>query len=110
MDGPASRMIVRPLPVLYACAGCKEFGYAAPRVARALDERGLAETIWLGAAPPGVTGRYPIFTLDACEKGCARKWVRDLGGGVQRAFTLEPLERDDLEAATARIAAELSPR
>jgi uncharacterized metal-binding protein len=100
-------MIVWPLPVLYACAGCREFGYAAPRVARELDRRGLVEAIWLGSAPPRVTGRYPILALDACGKGCAAQWARERGGAVQRAFVLEPGERDDLEAASARIAAEI---
>lgn len=109
MASASSCIAVRALPVLYACAGCNKFGYAAPRVARALDERGLVEAIWLGAAQRGVTGRYPIFTLDACEEGCARKWVRERGGSAQRAFALEPLERDDPQTATARIAGELSP-
>ena len=102
-------MIVRPLPVLYACAGCREFGYAAPRVARALDGMGVAESVWLGDNPPRVTGRYPIVTLDACERGCARDWVWKKDASVQCAFFLEPHERDDPQAAAARIAGELSP-
>jgi uncharacterized metal-binding protein len=90
--------------VLYACAGCPQFGYAAPRVARALDDRGLAEAVWLGKAPARFTGRYPIYSLDACEKRCASDWVRAHGARVQRAFVLEPHERDDIAAALARIA------
>jgi uncharacterized metal-binding protein len=97
--------VVRPLPVLYACAGCRQFGFAAPRVARALDERGLAESVWLGEAPQRITGRYPIFSLDACDKRCASGWAHAHGATVQRAFTLAPLERDDPAAALERIAA-----
>lgn len=105
-------IVVRPLPVLYACTGCREFGYAAPRIARALDERGVAECIWLGATPPPstVSGRYPLMTLDACEKGCARDWVSKRGRSVECAFVAEPHERDEPQAATARIVAELAPR
>jgi uncharacterized metal-binding protein len=104
-------VVLRPLPVLYACAGCREFGYSAPRVGRALDERGVVECIWLGATPPPstVSGRYPIMTLDACEKGCARNWVCEHGRSVERACYLQPQERDDPPTATARIAAELDP-
>jgi uncharacterized metal-binding protein len=104
------RFVATPLPVLYVCAGCREYGYAAPRVAQALDQRGLAQAIWLGSAQAGVSGRYPVFSLDACEKGCARQWARERCGSVERAFILEPQERDDPQKATARIAAELSPR
>jgi uncharacterized metal-binding protein len=102
-----SSVVLRPLPVLYACAGCRQFGYAAPRVARTLDERGLAESVWLGEAPERVTQRYPIFSLDACDKRCASDWVHAHGARVQRAFMLEPLERDDPAAAVERIAAML---
>ena len=45
------KVIVKALPVLYACAGCPEYGFAAPRVAQALDELGLAEAAWLGKVP-----------------------------------------------------------
>lgn len=104
------RFVATPLPVLYACQGCPEFGYAAPRVAQALDNSGLAQAIWLGSAQAGVSGRYPVFTLDACEKGCARQWARERCGSVERAFMLEPQERDDPNKASARIAAEVSAR
>jgi uncharacterized metal-binding protein len=105
-------VVLRPLPVLYACAGCSEFGYSAPRVANALDARGVVECIWLGATPPPstVSGRYPIITLDACEKACAMQWVRKHGRTVERACFVKPQERDDPPTATARIAAELAPR
>jgi len=98
-------VVVRPLPVLYACAGCPQFGYAAPRVASALDRRGLAESVWLGEPPARITGRYPVYSLDACGKRCASDWVQAQGGSVQRVFELTPLERDDPAVAVERIAA-----
>jgi uncharacterized metal-binding protein len=104
------KYVATPLPVLYACQGCPEFGHAAARVAQSLDESGLAQAIRLGSAQAGVTGRYPVFSLDACEKGCARQWAREHCGSVERAFTLQPPERDAPCKATARIAAELSTR
>lgn len=100
-------IVLRPLPVLYACPGCREYGYAAPRVARALGARGLAEVHWLGTAPARVSGRYPIFALDACPKRCARDWIEARGARVQRAFLLEPAERDDVQTAVKRLAAAL---
>lgn len=99
---------VRPLPVLYACKGCAAYGYSAPRVARALDRRGLVEAVWLGDASDGVSERFPIHTLDACAERCAADWVHARGRRVSRAFVLEPAERDDPEAAVARIAAVLA--
>ena len=101
-------MLVRLFPVLYACAGCREYGYAAPRVARALDERGLAEAHWLGDAPARVSERYPILTLDGCPKRCALEWVQAQGAPVQCAFLLAPQERDDPQSAVERIARALS--
>jgi uncharacterized metal-binding protein len=96
---------LRPLPVLYACAGCPEFGYAAPRVAQALDRMGKAEMAWLGAPGPKPLARFPVFSLDACEKGCAKRWLEERGVQVQRALFLGPPDRDDTEGAAERIAA-----
>ena len=109
MNAPSGRIVVRPFPVLYACSGCAQFGYSAPRVAQRLDERGLVESVWLGAAPQSgaVTGRFPIFALDACEKRCARAWVEANGARVEQCFVLTPLERLDDEGAARRIAAAL---
>lgn len=103
------KVIVKALPVLYACAGCPEFGFAAPRVAQRLDGQGLAEAAWLGKVPrsAAVTARYPIYSLDACDRNCAREWAEAQGAEVERAFVLAPAERDDPEGAAARIAAAL---
>lgn len=109
MNSASGRVVLRPFPVLYACPGCAQFGYAAPRVARRLDERRLVEAVWLGAVPRWgtVTTRFPILTLDACEKGCARSWVESKGGRAEQCFVLTPLERLDDEGAARRIATAL---
>jgi uncharacterized metal-binding protein len=98
-------MVLRPLPVLYACAGCPEFGYAAPRVGQALDRRGKAEMAWLGARGPKPLARFPVYSLDACERGCAKAWLEERGVQVQRAIRLAPLDRFDPESAAERLAA-----
>lgn len=108
MADRAKSFVLRPLPVMYACAGCTEYGYAAPRVAQMLEARGLVQTIWLGALRPSdATTRFPLLSLDACGKACAREWVEARGGRLQCAVLLSPQERDDLEGAAARIAASL---
>lgn len=96
---------LRPLPVLYACTGCPEFGYAAPRVAQALDRAGKVEMAWLGAPGPKPLARFPVFSIDACEKACAKRWLEERGVQVQRAIFLGPLDRIDTERAAERIAA-----
>jgi uncharacterized metal-binding protein len=99
------RYVLRPLPVLYACAGCPEFGYAAPRVGRALDLAGKAELCWLGSPRPMALARFPVYSLDACERRCAKRWLEERGVQVQRAIVLEPLDRLETDRAAARLAA-----
>ena len=95
---------LRTLPVAYACAGCPEFGYAAPRVARELEVAGRVEMVWLGLPRISVTARWPVFSIDACERGCAKRWLEERGLQVQRAFVLEPLERLEPHLGAERIA------
>lgn len=81
--------IVRPLPVLYACQGCPEFGQAARDAGAALDRRGVVELIWLGASrDPKPVQRYPIFALDGCDKACALEWLRRRRVPVERSYVL----------------------
>jgi uncharacterized metal-binding protein len=110
MDCACGAVVVKPFPVLYACSGCAQFGYSAARVAQRLDERGLVEAVWLGATPQSgaLTTRFPILTLDACEKGCARAWVESRGGRAEQCFVLSPLERVDTEGAVRRVARALT--
>jgi uncharacterized metal-binding protein len=102
------RVVVKPLPALYACEGCPEFGQIARDVGALLDRRGIAEMVWLGgrvgAAPDSKpTSRFPIFALDGCTKACARRWLERYGVTAQRHFVLGELE--DVEHAAERIAA-----
>ena len=102
------RVILRPFPVLYACAGCQQFGYSAPCVAGHLDRMGKVQMIWLGERNPRRTSRWPVFSLDACDRRCALAWLEERGITAQEAIMLSPQERDDPRRAAERIAAELA--
>ena len=85
------KTILRPLPVLYACQGCAEFGRAARDAGELLDRLGLVELVWLGtrgAAEARPSERYPLFTLDGCGRACARRWLTDRGVTPQRGLVL----------------------
>ena len=74
------RVFLRPLPVIYACQGCPQFGQRARDLAAELDAAGVAEAVWLGAADEvTATSRFPIFALDGCAEGCARRWLERHG-------------------------------
>lgn len=109
-------MRVRLFPVLVACQGCAEFGQAAGDLALLLDRRGCAESAWLGATRQlatiriKVASRYPVYGLDACDKGCARRWLAEAGVAPQHCFTLTEAERADPDRATRRVAAAISCR
>jgi uncharacterized metal-binding protein len=105
------RVVLKPLPVLYACQGCPEFGQLARDVGVALDREAVAELVWLGDGKGGVrdlrpTQRFPVFSLDACAKGCARRWLAERGIAAQRSYVLN---QDGAAAGRAakRIAAQL---
>jgi len=104
-------MLLTPLPVLVACQGCAEFGQAARDVALLMDRRGCGDLAWLGATRDLATirtkvgSRYPVVCIDACARGCARRWLEAAGVGPDRHFVLTDAERADLEAAALRIAA-----
>ena len=68
------------LPVLYACQGCPEHGQAARDAAGALDRRGEAQMVWIGAHPgPIPRSRFPIVAVDGCREGCAVRWLERRG-------------------------------
>ena len=86
---------LRPMPVLFACQGCLEFGNAARDIAAIVDRRGFAEAHWLGA--PGADeaqlaskarSRFPIYALDGCAKACASRWLAEHGVEPQRHCVL----------------------
>jgi uncharacterized metal-binding protein len=83
------RIVLRPLPVVYACQGCPEFGQAAREAGACLERAGAAELIWLGEEREAwPTQRYPIFSLDACDKRCALHWLERHGVVPERSYVL----------------------
>ena len=100
------KVVLRALPVLYACQGCPEFGETAREVGVILDRQGVAEMVWLGAPDLKRRSRFPIVALDGCGKACARRWLERHGIPPERAYVLA--ERSGpAEEAARRIAADL---
>jgi uncharacterized metal-binding protein len=87
------RSILKPLPVLVACAGCPEHGNFADEAALELDRRGQGDRVWLGdseaLASTKAGARWPVFALDGCGRGCARQWCERLGRPPQRSYILD---------------------
>jgi len=81
--------VVRPLPVLYACQGCPQFGQLAREVGAFFEQAGALEMVWLGdgrkLAP---TQRYPILALDGCDQACAARWLGERGIVPEGAYVL----------------------
>ena len=102
-----SAFVVKPLPVLYACQGCAEFGETARQVGMLLDWKGVVETVWLGAPKPKHTMRFPVVALDGCAKACAREWLERGGTRPVRSYLLEDRGEAAAERMASRISAEL---
>jgi uncharacterized metal-binding protein len=102
------RVVLRPLPVLYACQGCAEFGDLAREVGALLDRGGVAQLVWLGAAPNATPARrYPILALDGCDKACALRWLGERGIAADRSYVLADRSPGSAQRAAQQIAAEL---
>lgn len=102
------RVVLKPLPVLYACQGCPEFGQVARDVGALLDAAGLAETVWLGASEHlRPKSRFPIFALDGCDKACAQRWLERHGIAADRTYILAEYAPGAAQRAARHIAAEL---
>jgi uncharacterized metal-binding protein len=81
--------LVRPLPVLYACQGCAQFGQLARDVGAFFDQAGALQMVWLGDARTlEATQRYPVLALDGCDQGCAARWLRERGIVPEGAYVL----------------------
>lgn len=84
-----TRAVVHPLPVLYACQGCPEFGQLARDIGSLLDRTGRGQLVWLGGAvKPELRQRFPIYSIDGCEKGCARAWLAQHGMSAEQSFAI----------------------
>jgi uncharacterized metal-binding protein len=81
--------IVTPLPVLYACQGCPQFGQLAREVGAFFEQAGALEMVWLGDGRKlEATQRYPILALDGCDQGCAARWLGERGIVPEGAYVL----------------------
>jgi uncharacterized metal-binding protein len=100
------RAIAKPLPVLYACQGCPEFGQTAQEVGSLLDSNGVAEMVWLGAPDLTRRSRFPAVALDGCGRACALHWLARHGIPAERSYVLGEGSSAGREAR--RIAAELA--
>ena len=84
------RVVLTPLPVLYACQGCPEFGQRARDFAAAFDRDGVAEMVWLGSDREiRPTERYPVYAVDGCGKRCALEWLARQGIAAERSYVLD---------------------
>lgn len=77
------------MPVLVACRGC-ERETEARNVALELDRRGLGEAELAGARPGKARSRYPVYTIEGCEKACAKRWLAAEGVEPVASFVLDP--------------------
>jgi uncharacterized metal-binding protein len=83
------RVVLRPLPVLYACQGCAEVGQRARDVGALFDRARALEMVWLGSGgDPKPTTRFPVFALDGCAKACARRWLGGHGIRAEHSFVI----------------------
>ena len=101
----------RPLPVMFSCRGCPEYGNMACDVAAVLETRGFAENGWLGAPgseEPKLTAkarsRFPVYAIDGCAKRCALQWLGSRGVKAKRHFILAA-PGDTAEQIAERITA-----
>ena len=102
------RVVLTPLPVLVACAGCARGGQVARDAGADLDRRGRGELAWLGGGADSgtlaarVRSRWPVVALDGCSEGCARAWLASEGvvpQGIHRLAGMRPEEAADRIAA-----------
>ena len=97
---------VKLRPVLFACAGCPQHGYLAPQVAALLDARNVAELTPLSAqGVEKARARFPVFTLEGCERACARQWLGDYGVRPRRCDMLSDFHAADAGQLADEIAA-----
>jgi uncharacterized metal-binding protein len=83
------RAIVSPLPVLYSCQGCPQFGQLARDVGAFFEQAGALEMVWLGDGRKlEATQRYPVLALDGCKKACAVRWLEERGIVPESAYVL----------------------
>ncbi|HEY9530680.1 MAG TPA: putative zinc-binding protein [Burkholderiales bacterium] len=81
------KVILRPIPVVYACRGC-ELDAAAQRTAARLERQGEAEAGVMGKDTAKARSRFPIYVIEGCAKCCATQWLGSIGVRPQRTAVL----------------------
>lgn len=90
------KIVVRVLPLVYACAGCSGAAAAAKEAAQQLDRLGLAEMSYLDGPGGGddpvlvakARSRAPVLAIDGCQLACASRWLARHGVEPARSYTL----------------------
>jgi uncharacterized metal-binding protein len=83
------KLVLRPLPVVFACRGCALDAAARAAVAE-LDRRGLGEAALAGANEAKARSRFPIYVVEGCAKNCATQWLGSIGVRPQASCVLDP--------------------
>ena len=95
------RIVLKPLPVLFACAGCARGGQVARDAGAELDRRGRGELAWLGGGADSGTlaararSRWPVVALDGCAEACARAWLAGEDVVPQSCHMLAGMQPDE---------------
>jgi uncharacterized metal-binding protein len=83
------KIVLRPIPVTFACHGC-ELDEAARQAVAELERRGLAEAGVAGTGSAKARARYPVYVVEGCGKCCAAQWLAGHGVKPQHSFVLDP--------------------
>ena len=84
-----TRLILRPIPVVFGCRGC-ERDDTAQQAAAEIDRCGLAEASVAGTDSAKARARFPIYVIEGCGKRCAAQWLAGHGVTPLRSFVLDP--------------------
>lgn len=83
------KLVVRPIPVVFACRGCA-LDAVAREMAAELERRGLAEAALAGRDAAKARSRFPVYALEGCDRCCAAQWLASEGVRPQRSLVLDP--------------------
>jgi uncharacterized metal-binding protein len=98
------KIVLRPIPVVFACRGCGLDAAAQEAVAQ-LDRRGHGEAGVMGRDSAKARSRYPVYVVEGCSKRCATQWLGGYGVAPQRTFILDPSQ--ELGPQLERVSAEM---
>lgn len=98
------KIVLRPIPVVFACRGCELDGAAQEAVVQ-LDRRGQGEASLMGRDSAKARSRFPVYVVEGCSKRCATQWLGGYDVRPQRTFVLDPSR--ELEPQLERVTAEM---